>query len=76
MFTPFVTTTPRHETVMTRIERALRSMIEAHAERRARRIEQRELARLGATSDHLLLDIGVLATEAGRAHQKALFPTW
>lgn len=62
--------------LMARIGRSFRGMIQDHEARRARRIERREIARLGATSGHLLTDIGLTATEANGPRHQADFPTW
>lgn len=76
MSTVVFTTTRPAGRLMARIGRGLRDMIQDHEARRARRIERREIARLGATSGHLLTDIGLTATEANGPRQQADFPTW
>ncbi|WP_158596134.1 DUF1127 domain-containing protein [Oleomonas cavernae] len=52
------------------------NMIADHAAWRQRRATRRELSRLGATSKHLLRDIGIEVVEAERAPAKGLFTPW
>lgn len=62
--------------LLARLGRLVGVMIDDHAARRTRRIQRRELARLGATSGHLLTDIGLPATEADTPRRQAEFANW
>lgn len=75
--TTVVFNTSRHAgSLLVRLGRIFGAMIDDHAARRARRIQRRELARLGATSGHLLTDIGLPVTEADTPRRQADFPSW
>lgn len=75
--TTLVFNTSRHAgSLLARLGRVVGAMIDDHAARRARRIQRRELARLGATSGHLLTDIGLSVTEADAPRRRAEFPIW
>lgn len=52
------------------------SMIADHAAWRQRRATRRELSRLGATSGHLLRDIGIDVVEQDFRPVRSLFAPW